>query len=153
MYNACIIEREHDVPYLATAVWLPGKGVADITALSRNEIQDQKIDIYKQVIKSCEALIEKKQKQDDSDFGGKMVSLFRKNEAQPVVQQPSNPGPGRPQGNGAVNRVMPAAQPPPPQIMQIQPSVAVRILHNNCLCHFIHFADLALIGLELWKFG
>ena len=45
VYNACLINQENPVPYLATGVWKPGT-VTAVEPVPRNMIQESKIDIY-----------------------------------------------------------------------------------------------------------
>lgn len=49
MYNACLIDVDACVPYLATGAWSPAKVTEPLLPLSLKTIQKEKIDIYRQV--------------------------------------------------------------------------------------------------------
>ena len=62
-YNACLVDKGKCVPFLATAVWKSGT-VPNISAMPAKNIQKEKLDVYHQVVKTCEPLIMEKKQSD-----------------------------------------------------------------------------------------
>ncbi len=56
-YNACLIDDNANVPYLATAVWATDALPLGVEALPRASIQADKIDIYRQVVRSVAEML------------------------------------------------------------------------------------------------
>ncbi len=62
-YNACLIDSDSMVSYLATAVWRSGERAFDVPPMPRSAIQEEKVCNYKQVVVSCPGFIEKAERE------------------------------------------------------------------------------------------
>ena len=86
-YNACLMAKRKVVPYLATSVWNGEDRAFDVPPMAKANIQSDKINVYGQVVDSCMPFIEKREREEYSEYNKKLETAQREEKEEEIKKK------------------------------------------------------------------